>query len=187
MARWEPDAAGRLREAALELFEEQGYEHTTVAGIADRAGVSSRTFFRHYTDKRDALFGGSEKLDRLVEAVVAEAPVDASPMEVVGLALDAVADIIGADREWGRRRNAVVTSTPELLERELVKLSRLARLIAEGLQQRGVDERDAALAGEAAMAVLRVGFARWTTALDDHSLAEVIHADLDRLAVVTGG
>jgi AcrR family transcriptional regulator len=187
MARWEPDAAGRLRQAALELFEEQGYEGTTVAEIADRAGVSSRTFFRHYADKRDVLFGGGDQLVDLVSSVVADAPEHDRPSEVIGAALDAVTGIIGSDRSWGRRRNAVVTATPELLERELVKLARLARTIAEGLRARGVDARDSELAGEAAMAALRVGFARWVDAPDERSLAELVRSDLARLGAITGG
>lgn len=185
MGRWEPGAAGRLREAALELFEEQGYERTTVAEIAERAGLSSRTFFRHYADKRDVLFGDPSLLVDAVASAVAGAPVDATTMEVVALALDAIAGVISSDRDWSRRRNAVVTTTSELLERELVKLSSLAATITDGLRARGVDDLDAALAGEASMAVLRVAFARWTETDDRRGLAEIVRSDLTRLGTVT--
>src|SRR4051794_33644988 len=88
MARWEPDAGGRMREAALELFLDHGYEQTTVAEIAERAGVTARTFFRHYADKREVLFAGSEALERGMVAAVAGAPPSASPLDAVAAALD---------------------------------------------------------------------------------------------------
>src|SRR3954452_1521203 len=92
MGRWEPGAAGRLREAAMELYVAQGYEQTTVAEIAERAGVTARTFFRHFADKREVLFGGSEQLQELIASAAEAAPADAGPVEVVAAALAAVAE-----------------------------------------------------------------------------------------------
>src|SRR3954447_24119140 len=91
MGRWEPGAAGRLREAALELYVAHGYEQTTVAEIAERAGVTARTFFRHFADKREVLFAGSEALQEGMAAAVATAPADAGPLEAVAAALDSAA------------------------------------------------------------------------------------------------
>src|SRR3954454_2834497 len=95
MGRWEPDAAGRLRKAALELYVAQGYEQTTVAEIAERAGVTARTFFRHFADKREGLCGGSEQLQEAMAAAVAQVPPDSGPVEAVAAALAAAAGLIG--------------------------------------------------------------------------------------------
>src|SRR3954463_6534044 len=102
MGRWEPDAAGRLRGAAMELFVERGYDQTTVAEIADRAGLTARTFFRHFADKREVLFAGSGDLVDGLGHALAEAPDTATPMEVVAVALDAAAEFLGGDREHSR-------------------------------------------------------------------------------------
>src|SRR5579875_1473939 len=100
MGRWEPDAAGRLREAALELYLERGFVQTTVAEIAERAGVTARTFFRYYADKPEVLFNGMRQLqDELVEALEA-APADAAPMDAVAAALDRAADLLGRQHEF---------------------------------------------------------------------------------------
>src|SRR5215217_249946 len=119
MARWEPNAEGRLREAAMELFLERGYEQTTVADIAERAGLTSRTFFRYFADKREVLFVSSEAFEQpLVDALEA-APPDAPPMAAVAAALAAFAEMVGGNRERSRTRQAVIDSSAELREREL--------------------------------------------------------------------
>src|SRR5215217_8219895 len=100
MARWEPNAEGRLREAAMELFAERGYEQTTVADIAERAGLTSRTFFRYFADKREVLFSSKEAFEQpLVDALEA-APAGAPPMAAVAAALDAFAERVGGNREY---------------------------------------------------------------------------------------
>src|SRR3954454_3309630 len=126
MARWEPDAAGRLREAALQLYVDQGYEQTTVAEIAERAGVTARTFFRHFADKREVLFAGSELLEQGMVAALSDAPTGASALDAVAAALDAAADLIGGNHAFSRRRQSVITANAELHERELIKMARLA-------------------------------------------------------------
>src|SRR3954454_13695896 len=162
MGRWEPDAAGRLREAAMALYAERGYERTTVAEIAARAGVTARTFFRHFADKREVLFAGSSELqDRLV-AALESAPAEATAMQAVAAALDEAAELLGQSREHARRRQAVINSHAELRERELIKLAALAAALAGALRRRGVPEPDASLAAEAGIVVLRVAFERWT-------------------------
>ena len=185
MARWEPDAAGRLREAAMELYAEQGYERTTVAEIADRAGVTARTFFRHYADKREVLFDGSRDLERhMVAALVAASPT-ASPMDAVTAAVLAAADLFVDRREYARRRHAVIATTPELRERELIKLSSLAAAFTEALGPRGVAPGVASLAAEAGVAVFRVAFERWVSEPGDADLAEAMRATLADLASLT--
>src|SRR5438105_6260537 len=106
MARWEPNAAGRLRDAALDLFEERGFEQTTVAEIAARAGLTERTFFRHFADKREVLFRGSEGLRDTLVAAVDRAPAAASALEAVSAGLDAAGAVF--DPQFARRRRAVI-------------------------------------------------------------------------------
>jgi AcrR family transcriptional regulator len=185
MGRWEPDASGRLRLAAMELYVERGFDQTTVAEIADRAGLTARTFFRYFADKREVLFGGSEALqDAMVEALD-RAPADATPMQAVTAALDASAEMLGSRHDFSRQRHAVIAAHAELRERELIKMASLATALSEGLRRRGVIEPDASLAAEAGIAVMRVAFARWVTDPVDRDLAQVIHESLGHLSTVT--
>jgi AcrR family transcriptional regulator len=186
MARWQAGASGRLREAALQLYAERGFEQTTVAEIADRAGLTARTFFRHFADKREVLFAGSDDLVDGLDRAVAAAPAGAAPMEVVALALDAAAEFLGGDREHSRRRQAVITATPELRERELIKMASLAATLAAGLRRRGVPEPDASLAAEAGIVVFRVAFDTWTSGTADVELGRVMRESLDRFRSVAG-
>jgi len=181
MARWEPDAAGRLREAALDLYVAQGYEQTTVTEIAGRAGVTARTFFRHYADKREVLFAGAEPLEAGMVAALADAPPDTAPLEAVGAALDAAAELIGGDHAHSRRRQSVIAAHPELHERELIKMSRMADALTRGLADRGVPPDQARLAAEAGIAVFRIGFERWVAGPSKGDLATVLRESLDQL------
>src|SRR3954447_8419982 len=156
MGRWEPDSEGRLRQAAMELYLERGYEQTTVAGIAERAGLTSRTFFRYFADKREVLFAGSQELERALVDALERAPADAPPMAAVGAALDAAAAMIGRSREHSRARQIVIASSAELRERELIKMASLAAAVADGLRRRGVPDPQAGLAAETGIAVFRV-------------------------------
>ncbi len=167
MARWEPGADGRLREAALALFLERGYEQTTVAEIAQRAGVTARTYFRHFADKREVLFSGAEGVRAGMAEAMAAAPADATPVAVAGLALDAAAEAIGHRRDFYCQRQVVVDANVELQERELMKLADLADVLAAGLRERDVPDPEARLVAEAAITVLGVGFHRWVASPDD--------------------
>ncbi len=186
MARWEPDAAGRLHQAALELYTEQGYEQTTVADIAERAGVTARTYFRHFADKREVLFARTPFLEDGMLEAVATAPADASPLDAVGAALDAAAALVGGDHAHSRRRARIIAANPELLERELMKMARLATVLADGLVARGVPEADARLAAEAGTTVFRVGFDRWVAGPRRASLADALREALGQLRSLAG-
>jgi AcrR family transcriptional regulator len=181
MARWEPDAAGRLRQAALELYVDRGYEQTTVAEIAERAGVTARTFFRHFADKREVLFGGSEALERSMVAAVVAAPDGASPLDLVGAALDAAAELIGADHAFSRRRQVVIAANAELHERELIKMARLADALANALADRGVPAAQARIAAETGTTVFRIGFERWVTGPGTGDLAVILRQSMAQL------
>jgi AcrR family transcriptional regulator len=187
MARWKPNALERLEKAALELFHERGYDRTTVQEIAERAGLTERTFFRYYADKREVLFGGSGMLRELLVAQIGAAPQSTAPLEAVVAALEATAPVFEARRTFARQRQALISSHAELRERELIKLASLASALAEALRRRGVTEPAASLAGEAGIALFRVAFERWVTDDKRQDLAHHIRLSLLELKTVTGG
>ncbi|MES9538313.1 TetR family transcriptional regulator [Actinomadura sp. NPDC000600] len=185
MGRWEPNARGRLEEAALDLYGERGYEKTTVAEIAARAGLTERTFFRHYADKREVLFAGSSLLQDVLTKAVADAPDGASPLDATAAALDAVSAIFAGRRAHARRRQAVINANTELRERELIKLATLASTLADALRRRGVPDPTAPLTAETGIAVFKVAFDRWLTTPTDQELAEILRESLATLKTVT--
>lgn len=186
MGRWEPDSRGRLQEAALALFSEHGFDQTTAAEIAARAGVTERTFFRHFNDKREVLFGGFEILKEQIVSGVAGAPANDAPLDAVARGLDAAAALLGeARRDLTAQRQAVVATNPELRERELAKLADYAAAVADILRQRGVGALQATLAAEAGMSVLRVAIERWANSDDHRSLSVIMKASMAELRAVT--
>jgi AcrR family transcriptional regulator len=160
MGRWEADAWGRLRKAAMELYADRGYDQTTVAEIAQRAGLTERTFFRHFADKREVLFSGSENLQEAIVGAVESAPASATAIEAVAAGIETAGDYIN-DRDYSRQRQAIIAANPTLQERELIKMAALAGAIAGALRKRGVAEPAASLTAEAGTAVFRVAFGRW--------------------------
>ena len=190
MTRWEPNASGRLGLAALELYSERGYDQTTVAEIAKRAGLTERTFFRYFADKREVLFYGSGMLqDRLVRGIDDAAPA-LSPIDAVGAALETAATPFEEARDFSLRRQAIVAANPELQERELIKLAALAAALADALRRRGVPDPAASLAAEAGIAVFKVAFQRWAGeagAAGGQTLAQLIRQSLAELKTVTAG
>ncbi|MFE3518665.1 TetR/AcrR family transcriptional regulator [Streptomyces sp. NPDC059166] len=186
MGRWEPNARGRLAEAALELYSERGFEQTTVAEIAKRAGLTERTYFRHYADKREVLFGGSELHDLLVGAV-AGAPEDAGTVDVLAVGLDAVSAMFDDRKAFARRRQAVIAANAELQERELIKLASLSAALAGALRGRGLPAPAADLGAEVGIAVFKVGFERWIADGEERAMAPVMREALDELVGLTAG
>jgi AcrR family transcriptional regulator len=187
MARWEPDARGRLVQAALALYGENGYENTTVAEIAQRAGLTERTFFRHFADKREVLFGGGSALQELIVSVVADAPDSQAPIDAAAAGLEAAGEqfFVREQRDFARQRQAVIASNPELQERELIKLAALSTAIADALRRRGVDDPAATLTAEVAIAVFRTAFARWIDETNRHDFPRLVRESLDQLKVLT--
>jgi AcrR family transcriptional regulator len=181
MGRWEPDARGRLAKAAMELYAEHGFEQTTVAEIAARAGLTERTFFRHFADKREVLFYGMERLRDLLARAVADAPAAATPMDLVGAAFEAAAAMLQENPERVRLRDAIVSANAELRERELIKLAALASAVASALRDRGVPEPGASLAAETGVAVFKVAFARWVSAPGQPDLPDIFRESMAEL------
>ena len=163
MARWEPGARERIVVAAVDLFTEQGYDATTVAQIAERAGITKSTFFRHFPDKRELLAAGQETLSRLLAEGIAEAPSDASPLEAVAAGLALASSEMGpTNRDLGPRISAAVAASTELQERALLKNVGMAAAMTDALVARGVPDPLAHLAAEMGVLAFKRGFAEWS-------------------------
>ena len=187
MGRWEPNARGRLEQAALELYIERGFEQTTVAEIAQRAGLTERTFFRHFADKREVLFQGAASLRELLVSAVASAPDSAAPIDAVAGALEAAATLLQGRYESSRQRQTVIAANADLQERELIKLASLAAALADTLRRRGVTEPAASLTAEAGIAVFKIAFERWVNDTAQGSFPRLIRESLAELKAVTAG
>ena len=188
MGRWEPGARERLVLAAVDLFTEQGYDATTVAQIAERAGVTKSTFFRHFPDKRELLVAGQETLSALLVEGIAEAPADASPLEAVAAGLERASTAMGPmSRELAPRLKAAVASSVELQERDALKTVSLAAAMTAALIARGVPDPTAALASELGVLAFKRGYAEWSEGDrgSEDELAGYALAALDELRVAT--
>lgn len=161
MSRWPLNPRGRLEQAAMDLFVERGYDQTTVAEIAARAGLTERTFFRHFSDKREVLFQGGEILQAAMVQALAAAPPEATALGAIRAALGALAELFDGRHARAQLRQGVIDAHPELQEREVAKTARMARALAEGLRERGVSDPDARLAADTGIAVFRSAFAQW--------------------------
>jgi AcrR family transcriptional regulator len=179
MVRWEPGARERLIVAAVDLFFEQGYDATTVAQIAERAGITKSTFFRHFPDKRELLVAGQETLSRLLVEGIAAAPLDATPLAAVADGLKRASSEMGPmNRKLGPRLKAAVAASAELQERDALKSVGLAAAMTGALIARGVPAAAAHLAAELGVLAFKQGYAKWSEAddgdaagLEQHALA----------------
>ena len=178
MSRWEPNAPARLQQAAFDLYTERGYDQTTVAEIATRAGLTERTFFRHFADKREVLFDGGDRFRASVVDPIDAAPASATTLEAVTAGITAAGSLFPAV-ETVRRRHALLLANPELQERELIKLAALATSLREALRRRGVPDPAAELAAETGITILRVALGRWindpTEQPWEHHVNEAMH------------
>ncbi|NJP91753.1 TetR/AcrR family transcriptional regulator [Nonomuraea sp. FMUSA5-5] len=177
MARWQPETTQRLIVAAVDLFTEQGYDATTVAQIAERAGVTKSTFFRHFSDKRELLVAGQETLSRLLAEGIAEAPADASPLQAVAAGLERASSAMGpANRELGPRLRAAIAASTELQERDALKSVGLAAAMTAALVARGVADPTAHLAAELGVLAFKRGYAQWSESDRDDPRGLAHHA-----------
>ena len=187
MSRWQPDAQGRLAQAALELYVERGYEQTTVAEIASRAGLTERTFFRYFADKREVLFGGSGALQELLVSTVTDAPGSMPAIDAVTVGLEAMAALLQERREHSLRRQAAIVANAELRERELIKMASLSAALAAALRRRGVKDLAANLTAEAGIAVFKIAFERWIDVTNERDFPTLIRESLAELKALTAG
>jgi AcrR family transcriptional regulator len=174
MGRWQPNAPHRLVLAALDLFAERGYDSTTVVEIAERAGLTKSTFFRHFPDKREVLFGRDVMTGLLVEGIAA-APAEATPLQAVAYALDAIGKeaFTPARREFVARRRAVIAANPELQEREALKALSLTTSMIDALKQRGVSDLTAHVASQLGSLVWKITYDRWIDAPDREDFGQI--------------
>jgi AcrR family transcriptional regulator len=190
MGRWEPNARERLERAALALFAEHGYDATTVAGIADRAGLTKSTFFRHFADKREVLFGGQDMLVELFSSAIRAAPPSATTADCLAAALESAAIAFTPDRrDLAPQRRAVIAANSELQERELLKRARLASAMAEALRARGVGDVAALLAAQVGVLAFSTAYARWAAPGNRQPFTEIAQAalrDLQACATTLG-
>ena len=186
MVRWEPGARERLQAAALELFATRGFEQTTAAEIAQAVGLTERTFFRHFSDKREVLFYGQEQFIQVFVDAVAAAPPGASPLAAVTSALRAGSQYFTDERRpYSRIRQSVIDQNPALQERERHKLAGLATAVAGALRDRGVGEPAATLAAESGTTVFGIAFTQWLRDGETRSLADIASDVLRELASLT--
>lgn len=174
MNRWEPDAGGRLYLAAMDLYAEQGFEQTTVTEIAERAGVTERTFFRYFADKREVFFRGQDEFRALFVTPIQSSPPEANPFDAVLASLQAVAQHLEPRRPSSQKRQSVLDATAALQERELTKFDQLSSAMSEALRDRGVAEPVASLAASWGMSLFRVAFLRWVSAENSMTLEQII-------------
>ena len=186
--RWEPGAKERLQLAAIELFVARGFEQTTVQDIAAAAGLTERTFFRHFTDKREVLFVGSDVYAATFLHGVDAAPMDATPFQLAVAAIAAADEFFPDERRaWSRRRQAVLDANPALQERELLKRSALGDSLTAAFHVRGVPEADARIAAETGVTVFHVAFRQWIADGETRSLLEIEQEVLTRTATLIPG
>jgi AcrR family transcriptional regulator len=181
VSRWQPDTSERLKRAALELFAQQGFAATTVPEIAARAGLTTRTYFRHYADKREVLFGGAE-VPAFVTRLIADAPASLDLVTLVCGGLRTVAETrFEGRREQLRETRAIIRSDDGLRERDLRKRADLSEAIRAGFATRGVPATTAALLGQVTVTLLYVALDEWLDTDDDRSLFSVISGTLGSL------
>ncbi|WP_101906400.1 TetR/AcrR family transcriptional regulator [Mycolicibacterium setense] len=183
MSRWEPNAPERLVEAAMELFVERGYDSVTVTEIAQRAGLTKRTYFRHFADKREILFGAQEAHRRLFADAIADAPATATPLEAIGAGMAAFAAEFGEERrDFLAQSQAIIAVNSDLQERELLKRATLTGEMAEVLGQRGVKEPTAGLAAEVGALALSAAYLRWLEPANRRTLSKLAEQSLRELS-----
>jgi AcrR family transcriptional regulator len=187
MGRWGPDARGPLEQAAIDLCLERGFEQITVAEIAQRAGFSERTFYRHFADKPEVLFGGMGYLRDHVVSLVTGAPASATPMEAVVTAFEQAGSDLQVNAERLRQRQDAINATPELQARELTKLAHISEAITHALRQRGTSEHSAVMAAEAGTLVFRVTYGRWIAHPGRHGWTALFHETLQDAGTVFSG
>jgi AcrR family transcriptional regulator len=186
MGRWRPDARERLKQAAVELFAEQGFAATTVPQITARAGLTTRTFFRHFADKREVLFGG-EEIPAMATRLIADAPASLDPAAVIIEGLRTVAETrFEGRREEVRLNRDIIRSDPGLAERDLRKRADLAAAIRAGFISRGVAVTTAALLAESTVTVLYVALDAWLDQDGDRALFEIMLGTLESLQGALG-
>ncbi|MET4780504.1 TetR family transcriptional regulator [Glaciihabitans sp. UYNi722] len=183
MPRWSPDAELRLRAAAFELFEERGFDSVTIAEITDRAGLTRRSFFRYFPDKREVLFSGSEKLPAIVEEMLANFPAEIAARDAIFRTLSEIGNFLLQDRNAQAFRQQLIDSSSELRERERTKMAAFATSITNGLFRRGNSSEEAQILGVVAAEIFRNAYVRALREADVIPFERQLDASLAPLAL----
>jgi AcrR family transcriptional regulator len=181
MARWDPGAEERLKRAALELYLERGYDNVTVTHIAERAGLTRRSYFRYFPDKREVLFAGSERLPPALAEAVLTADPNAAPLAATLDALARVGAQLVEQVDGVTERRAVIDASPELQERERTKTAAITEAIRDALKQRQVNAGTAELVAQLATVAFQNAFRHWIEAKGHASFGSCLHAVTDEL------
>ena len=182
MSRWEPGARSRLESAALELFAQHGFAATTVPQITAHAGLTTRTFFRHFADKREVLFWGENEIPKRIAAYFAQAPAELSSLALISTGLEDFAEQqFAGQHEYLRRRRSVVRTDESLLERELLKQHDLGTAVYGGFLARGLDPLDARVTADVSMSVFHIAIDRWLDDPVEHPLRDRVREALGSL------
>ncbi|WP_353648214.1 TetR family transcriptional regulator [Nakamurella sp. A5-74] len=161
MPRSGAEARDRLERAALELYRQRGYDQTTIADIATEAGVTQRTFFRHFTDKREVLFSVEGRQQEALARALAEVPSTVPPLATMLQAFRSMAPVLEDNRPLAVARHSVITVTPALRERELLKEAALSDVVAAALRERGLPDWRATLLAQVGTAALGHAIHTW--------------------------
>ncbi len=186
MGRWDPDAGGRLQQSAMALYLERGYEAVTVAEIAAAAGLTKRTFFRYFADKREVLFAGAPLFQAQVVQAVADAPEHHAPIEAAVAALAVGGAQLEQFGRHARARRELIASSPDLQERELIKMASLSAAVAGALRDRGLDSKRANLTAQAGVTAFTTGYDRWIDTDGAGDLPALVQQSLDDLRRAIG-
>jgi len=181
MGRWEPDARDRLEHAALELFLDHGFDRVTVPEITARAGLTTRTFHRHFADKREVLFADADQFSTFASRLVLQAPAHLGPIDVVAQGLPTLATAFEGRLEQLKLRKAIIDTHDGLRERELRKMEALVDAITNAFRDRGVDDRTAAVVAETAVGVVKVALRRWIASTGQEPLHTIMTDSLTRI------
>jgi len=172
----------------VRLFTEHGYEQTTAAGIAAEAGLTERTFFRYFADKREVLFDGSPALAELIVRGVRDARADLGPLGMAASGVLAAAEFFDDERRaYSRTRQELIDTNPALQERERQKFAELADAIGRELRERGVADLPARLAAESAVVVFTTTFRQWISAGEHRTFDAIATEMLASLKAIVAG
>jgi AcrR family transcriptional regulator len=187
MSQWEPNARDRLEEAALHLFQKQGFDRTSVMEIAERAGLTERTFFRYFPDKREVLFGLQDNLLSTSVLAIEGAPGSTTPFKIIMAALEVLVPKFQERRAIILLRQSVIAGNIALQERDLLKQAIFIQGMADALKARGIRDTAATLAANAGGLVFKTAYARWVAEPDAPDLSRLIQAAFDQLKSILSG
>jgi AcrR family transcriptional regulator len=183
MGRWAPGVAGRLRDAAIELFSVDGFDLVTVEQIAAAAGVTQRTFFRYFPTKEDVLFAEGDDIVAELRTGLAAAPRTASPATMLLAAMTSLAEALEPRRNENRRRAHIIRSVAALRERELLKQHYIALELVDEFVSRGIPRPRASMLAGVGMVVFQSAHSAWVTDRARTTLAARIEVGLREIGI----